>query len=79
MLVAASQTHAVMKSALIYGQAAALSLPCAGADVTHPLGFSHTEPSVGAIVGSLNKELSRFASRVWLQGHRVEMLQVLVH
>ena len=48
----------------------------AGADVTHPLGFSHTEPSVGAIVGSVNRECSRFASRVWLQGHRVEMLQV---
>ena len=44
--------------------------------MTHPMGFSKTEPSVGAIVGSLNRELSRFASRVWLQGHRVEMLQV---
>ena len=51
----------------------------AGADVTHPLGFSDgakAEPSVAALVGSLDRELGRFASRVWLQGHRVEMLQV---
>ena len=44
--------------------------------MTHPLGFSHSEPSVAALVGSLDKECSQFASRVWLQGHRIEMLQV---
>ena len=43
--------------------------------MTHPLGFSHSEPSVAALVGSLDKECSQFASRVWLQGHRIEMLQ----
>ncbi|KAK9811199.1 hypothetical protein WJX73_009529 [Symbiochloris irregularis] len=48
-----------------------------GADVTHPMGFGSTEPSVAALVGSLDKDLGRFASRVWLQGHRVEMLQGL--
>ena len=49
---------------------------CAGADVTHPLGFSHSEPSVAAMVGSLDRDCGQFASHVWLQGHRIEMLQV---
>lgn len=52
-----------------------------GADVTHPMGFRPKgeagAPSVAAIVGSLDRQCSKFASRVWLQGHRVEMMHNL--
>ena len=53
--------------------------PCAsaraGADVTHPMGFSETEPSIAAVVGSLDRFCSRYAAEVLLQGHRVEIIQ----
>ena len=46
--------------------------------MTHPLGFSHSEPSVAALVGSLDRDCGQFASHVWLQGHRIEMLQARI-
>jgi Piwi domain len=49
----------------------------AGADVTHPMGFNETEPSIAAVVGSLDGTCSRFASRIRIQGHRVEIISDL--
>ena len=37
-----------------------------GADVTHPMAGS-SAPSVAAVVGSLNRPATRFASRILLQ------------
>ncbi|KAK9827384.1 hypothetical protein WJX81_005044 [Elliptochloris bilobata] len=48
-----------------------------GADVTHPMGFSETEPSIAAVVASLDRYCSRYAAEVLLQGHRVEIIQDL--
>jgi len=47
----------------------------AGADVTHPRGFNVTEPSVAAVVASMDGNTARYAARVRLQGHRVEIIQ----
>ena len=47
-----------------------------GADVTHPVGFNQSSPSVAAVVGSLDRYLSCFGARIMLQGHRVELLTV---
>ena len=43
--------------------------------MTHPRGFDVTEPSVAAVVGSLDANTARYAARVRLQGHRVEIIQ----
>ena len=43
--------------------------------MTHPRGFSVTEPSVAAVVGSLDSNTAQYAARVRLQGHRVEIIQ----
>lgn len=48
----------------------------AGADVTHSRSFDSTEPSVAAVVGSLNRFATRYSCRVKIQGHRQEMIQV---
>ncbi|KAK9804830.1 hypothetical protein WJX72_007669 [[Myrmecia] bisecta] len=48
-----------------------------GADVTHPAGFSHSEPSIAAVVGSVNLEGTRYAAQVIKQAHRVEMIHGL--
>ena len=47
-----------------------------GADVTHPVGFNQNSPSVAAVVGSLDRQLSCFGSQILPQGHRVELLLV---
>ena len=47
-----------------------------GADVTHPTGFNPASPSVAAVVGSMDANMSRFASQIMLQGHRVEIITV---
>ncbi|KAK9837636.1 hypothetical protein WJX74_001800 [Apatococcus lobatus] len=48
-----------------------------GADVTHPMGFSESEPSIAAVVGSMDRYLSRYAAEVQLQPHRLEIIQGL--
>lgn len=47
----------------------------AGADVTHPAGFNKAEPSIAAVVGSMDQWCGRFATKVSLQGHRLEIIQ----
>ena len=49
----------------------------AGTGVTHPLGFDQSEPSIAAVVGSMDAKCSRYSAEVQLQGHRVEIIQVL--
>ncbi len=46
--------------------------------MTHPRGFSVTEPSVAAVVGSLDSNTAQYAARVRLQGHRVEIIQARI-
>lgn len=48
----------------------------AGADVTHSRSFDASEPSVAAVVGSLNRYGTKYSCRVKIQGHRQEMIQV---
>ena len=43
--------------------------------MTHPRGFNVTEPSVAAGVASMDANTARYAARVRLQGHRVEIIQ----
>ncbi len=43
--------------------------------MTHPRGFNVTEPSVAAVVASMDAHTARYAARVRLQGHRVEIIQ----
>ena len=43
------------------------------------MGFSETEPSIAAVVGSLDRFCSRYAAEVLLQGHRVEIIQARPH
>ena len=50
---------------------------CAGADVTHPTGFNTAEPSIAAVVGSMDPQCGRFATRVCPQGNHLEIIQVL--
>lgn len=50
----------------------------AGADVTHSRSFDTSEPSVAAVVASMNKSCTRFSCAVRMQGHRVEIIQVLL-
>ena len=38
-----------------------------GADVTHPMGFASTEPSIAAVVASMDRYCGRFAAEVMLQ------------
>ncbi len=45
-----------------------------GADVTHPTSRDESEPSVAAVVGSLDAYLARFSTRVLLQAHRQEVI-----
>jgi len=44
--------------------------------VTHPMSFNETEPSIAAVVGSMDAKCSRYSAEVQLQGHRVEIIQV---
>ncbi|KAK9840859.1 hypothetical protein WJX84_012195 [Apatococcus fuscideae] len=48
-----------------------------GADVTHPMGFSESQPSIAAVVGSMDRYISRYAAQVQLQPHRLEIIQGL--
>lgn len=48
-----------------------------GADVTHPMGFNRSTPSIASVVGSIDRYATRYAERSRLQGHRVEMIQVM--
>ena len=43
--------------------------------MTHPRGFNVTEPSVAAVVASVDKATAKYAARIRLQGHRVEIIQ----
>lgn len=45
-----------------------------GADVTHPTSRNTNEPSVAAVVGSLEGSLSRYTTRVLIQEHRKEII-----
>lgn len=45
-----------------------------GADVTHPQSFDENEPSVGAVVASMDAYLGQFAARVLALGHREERM-----
>lgn len=47
-----------------------------GADVTHPTGFSLTEPSIAAVCGSTDYSATRYATSIFLQAHRVEIIYV---
>lgn len=38
-------------------------------------GFSESEPSIAAVVGSMDRYLSRYAAEVQLQPHRLEIIQ----
>ena len=49
-----------------------------GADVTHPMGFNRSTPSIASVVGSIDRYATRYAERSRLQGHRVEMIQVTI-
>jgi hypothetical protein len=49
-----------------------------GADVTHPMGFNRSTPSIASVVGSIDRYATRYAERSRLQGHRVEMIQVSI-
>ena len=40
------------------------------------MSFSETEPSIAAVVGSMDAKCSTFSAEVQLQGHRVEIIQV---
>ncbi|RDD36036.1 Protein argonaute-2 [Trichoplax sp. H2] len=48
-----------------------------GADVTHPGIGDHTSPSVAAIVGSANIEMSHYFHAIRIQEHRKEIIQDL--
>lgn len=45
-----------------------------GADVTHPTSFDKNEPSVGAIVASMDPHLGQFAAKVFSMAHREEKM-----
>lgn len=47
-----------------------------GADVTHPVSFDSNEPSVGAVVASMDPALSQFAARIIYLSHRTENLHL---
>lgn len=51
-------------------------MPDAGADVTHPVGFGHHEPSIAAVVGSTDRYGTIFSSHIIKQAHRVEIIFV---
>lgn len=51
----------------------------AGTGVTHPMGYNETEPSIAAVVGSMDAKCSRYSAEVQLQGHRVEIIQAWLH
>ncbi|KAK9852837.1 hypothetical protein WJX84_011569 [Apatococcus fuscideae] len=46
-----------------------------GADVSHPTGFSNSEPSIAAVVGSMDAGIAQYAAQVALQPHRLEVIQ----
>ncbi len=48
----------------------------AGADVTHPTGFLETEPSIAAVVASMDAATACYCSRTIIQGHRQEIIPV---
>lgn len=39
-------------------------------------GFSESEPSIAAVVGSMDRYLAKYAAEVHLQPHRLEIIQV---
>lgn len=50
-----------------------------GADVTHMKTWQDSEPSIVAVCGSIDATATRFASCTSMQGHRMEIIQVLFH
>lgn len=49
-----------------------------GADVTHSRSFNKNEPSVAAVVASMDQYASTYACEVKMQGHRQEVIQVFL-
>ena len=49
-----------------------------GADVTHSRSYDKSEPSVAAVVASMDPNASTYACEVKMQGHRQEMIQVCI-
>ncbi|GMH42602.1 hypothetical protein BSKO_10521 [Bryopsis sp. KO-2023] len=47
-----------------------------GADVTHPTGFDEREPSVAALVASMDPAIGQYATRIIVQGHRQELIDM---
>eukprot|EP00210_Caulerpa_lentillifera_P001708 g1641.t1 len=47
-----------------------------GADVTHPTSFNKSDPSVGAIVASMDPFLGQFAAKVLTMPHREEKMSM---
>lgn len=47
-----------------------------GASVIHPTGFDSTEPSVGAVVGSMDPFMGQFSTRVQRMGHREDKMSM---
>ena len=62
----------------VLGGAGAVPFMVLGADVTHPTGAAaradSRDPSVAAVVASLDASLGRWASRVLLQAGRQEVI-----
>lgn len=50
-----------------------------GADVTHPISRDENEPSVAAVVASLDRFTGCYSSRVLMQKHREEIVVNLAH
>lgn len=50
--------------------------PKTAGDAAYGGGHNKAEPSIAAVVGSLDKECARYATRVSPQGHRLEVIQV---
>ncbi|KAK9915065.1 hypothetical protein WJX75_004310 [Coccomyxa subellipsoidea] len=48
-----------------------------GVDVSHPVSFNQSSPSVAAVVGSLNNSLCTYGAEIMLQGARVEIIMDL--
>ncbi|GMH35414.1 hypothetical protein BSKO_03282 [Bryopsis sp. KO-2023] len=49
-----------------------------GADVTHPGGFDESEPSVAAVVASMDPYLGQYQARIITQPHRQELIDLRV-
>lgn len=60
----------------VLGQRANQPFIVFGADVTHPTSFDKNEPSVGAIVASMDRFLGQFAARILTMPHREEKMSM---